>query len=143
MFATAFLHWYLFTCLSSHCAEALLLLHVIQMYTDLDHSLVSSTFWYQERMANLYWKKFLALGVCRWLPAHMLERWLHLCRVRITFTLLPTNFFVQRTAILERKRAWPQEKSEFALAQRSPHASAQKVHRLRVQPTLHFNTRNT
>jgi len=35
---------------------------------------------------------FLALGVL--FPVDMLKRWPHVCRVEITFQLLPTNWFV-------------------------------------------------
>jgi len=49
---------------------------------------------------NIYskfaWKAdFLALGVC--FPQTKLERWPHLCRVKIMFSLLPTNCVVSAT----------------------------------------------
>ena len=38
---------------------------------------------------------FLALGVL--FPVDMLKRWPHVCRVEITFQLLPTNWFVSKS----------------------------------------------
>ena len=38
---------------------------------------------------------FLVLGVC--FPAALLERWLQVCRIKITFTKPPTNRFVSTT----------------------------------------------
>ena len=40
----------------------------------------------------------------------------------------------------KQKRFWPQEKSEFGIAQRSQYASTQKVHRPGSQSSLHFDT---
>jgi len=75
---------------SHHCA-VVLFLYILKLYTDLDLTLLYIL------MSRTYGK--FALGTWNasaWClrPAAMLQRWLHVCRIKITLTQLRTNWFV-------------------------------------------------
>ena len=63
---------------------------------------VSSTFRYSEHIANLLEKKIPS--ALRLLSTALLERWPLVCRVKITFTVLPKNHFVSTTKKMDEMR---------------------------------------
>jgi len=76
-----------------HCA-AVLQTQVPKLCTDLDLGLLY--IWIIGTYSRFARKNiFLVLGVC--FPAALLERWLQVCRIKITFTKPPTNRFVSTT----------------------------------------------
>jgi len=58
---------------------------------------ISSTFWYLKHIANSKGKLIFKSSARRLLCAALLERWPEVCRVKITFTVLPTNRIVSTT----------------------------------------------
>jgi len=77
-----------------HCAAAFFL-QVPKWCTDLDRTLLYILI---HRTYTKFVRKKTNAGARRLLPAAiMLERWPHVCRVKITFTVLPTNRFVFTT----------------------------------------------